>query len=528
MFLISRKKWLVLWALFFIVVLFLLSSFYIAKREGTFLIKGIPVFEYFNASTPNVRREDSTHPSSATGRATTQTTLSPDQLDIRWKLYGENSAFSQNDLKHFLPKASSHPLEPNGFSPAVCKKNSKLLLDNLSSDFQKNILAGISLTCYSQSEGIFFKKYVKFLNALSRYTESHRIMSNDPNNSRTLVWMCPVGVRCGGIADRLKGMSFALLIAVISQRRLLLDWQSPERVHFKPNMINWIDKDLHTILYPTNSNQTIVTPRLNVKEFTVYTTDNNPFMSLSQKQWENFLDVMAGKEKVVTMVTNLEVSLISQTSRASTPWLAKGYESIGLSHLSGHELDDIVGIVLRYLFQFEKNVLREFSKAKEALKLTGHVFTGIHLRTGFIGVKQVNDYVVHKKLLKGEHLWKAALQCAVHTADKHLGNDSLIFLATDSYVVKDIAVKTWGARFRSLNNYLIHMDKMDRARKLKRQEKEGALYAIIDLLFLAESYVLVRGYSGYSWLASLLCSLPNEHLIDNRTCKKFDVSKVHV
>ena len=488
-----------------------------------FLVKGVPVFEYVNVSTSDVRHEHSTHPSSATGGATTQTILSPDQLDIRWKLYGENSAFSQKDLKHFLPKASKHSLEPNGLSPAVCKKNSQILLDNLSSDYQKNILAGISLTCYSQSEGIFFKKYAKFLSTLLKYTESHHIMSNDPHNSRTLVWMCPVGVRCGGIADRLKGMSFALLLAVISQRRLLLDWQSPERVYFKPNMINWVDNNLHTILHPTDSNQ-----KIDISRFTVYTTDNNPFMSLSQEQWENFLDVMAGKEKIVTMVTNMEVSLISQSSRASYPWLAKGYESIGLSHLSGHELDDIAGIVFRYLFQFEKNVLHEFSRAKEALKLTGHVFTGIHLRTGFIGVKQVNDFTIHKKLLKGENLWKAALQCAINTADKHLGNDSLIFLATDSYVVKDIAVKTWGARFRSLNNYLIHMDKMNRAKKLKRQEKEGALYAIIDLLFLAESYVLVRGYSGYSWIASLLCSLPNEHLIDNRTCKKFDVSNIHV
>ena len=509
-------------------MLFLLTSFYYTGRKSTFLMKNIPIFEYFNVSTPDVRHEQSTHPSLATGGATIQTTLSSDQLDISWKLYGEKSAFSLNDLNHFLPKASKHSLEPNGLSPAVCKKNSQILLNSLSSDFQKNILAGTFLTCYSQSEGIFFKKYANFLSALSRYTESHHSMSNDPHNSRTLVWMCPAGVRCGGIADRLKGMSFALLLAVISQRRLLLDWQSPERVYFKPNMINWISNDLHTILHPTGSKQKSDTPRPNVMSFTVYTTDNEPFMSLTQKQWENFLDIIAGKERIVTMVTNLEVSLISQTSRVSYPWLAKGYKSIGLSHLSGHELDDIVGIVFRYLFQFENKVLHEFSRAKEALKLTGHVFIGIHLRTGFVGVKQVNDFMAHKKLLKNKYFWKAALQCAVSTADKYLGNDSLIFLATDSYMVKDIAVKTWGARFRSLNNYLIHMDKMDRARKVERQEKEGALYAIIDLLLLAESYVLVRGYSGYSWVAGLLCSLPNEHLIDNRTCKKFDVSIVHI
>ena len=50
-------------------------------------------------------------------------------------------------------------------------------------------------------------------------------------------------------------------------------------------------------------------------------------------------------------------------------------------------------------------------------------------------------------------------------------------------------------------------------RKPGEQEKEGAVYGLIDLLLLAESYVQVSGSSGYSCVASLLCGpLPNKHL----------------
>ena len=54
--------------------------------------------------------------------------LPPDLLDISWKVYDENSAFSLNDLKNF-PSKASNTLEQNGLSPTVYKNNSQILLD---------------------------------------------------------------------------------------------------------------------------------------------------------------------------------------------------------------------------------------------------------------------------------------------------------------------------------------------------------------------------------------------------------------
>ena len=104
-------------------------------------------------------------------------------------------------------------------------------------------------------------------------------------------------------------------------------------------------------------------------------------------------------------------------------------------------------------------------------------------------------------------------------ADKSLGNSSLIFLATDSNEVKEMAVTTYGMRFRSLNNTLIHVGTWDKKmKKPHRQEQEGALYALVDLFILAQSYVLLRGDSGYSWLAGELCGLPKDHIINGTSC----------
>ena len=78
------------------------------------------------------------------------------------------------------------------------------------------------------------------------------------------------------------------------------------------------------------------------------------------------------------------------------------------------------------------------------------------------------------------------------TADKFIGNNSLIFLATDSNVVKEMAVNCYGSRFKTLNNHLVHSGFIKGRRNVLKMEKEGILYGLVDLILLAESHVLVR------------------------------------
>lgn len=438
-------------------------------------------------------------------------------IDVQWKMY-VNSKYSDSDRNYFYDGSKHGPL-----SPSTCKRHYLKLTSDVPMKLQLKMLSGFFLTCYPQKEGIFPKIYTKFLSVLSKYADDHHRMSN---SHRTLVWQCPVNEDCGGLADRFKGMTFALLLAIFSNRRFVLDWQSPENVYFKPNIINWMDRNLQKIL--RSPNYTHCLPDGHFFKFHLYEDSKYPFFIDSKDTVQKYFDVLAGNESVVVMVTNMEVSLISQYLRKTKSWITKGYQRAGLLNLKDHELGDILGLVLRYLFQLNTELSNHLVKARKVLKLTGQAYTGLHLRSGFVGVKHAKEWP-HKKLISDKKKWEVILQCAVTTANKFLGNNSLIFLATDSDIIKEMAVSKYGLRFRTLSNYLVHVGTMDRKRKPIKEEEEGIIFTLVDLLLLAESYVLVRGYSGYAWVSGLLCGpLPNKHLIDSVTCKTDNLNIIHI
>ena len=449
--------------------------------------------------------------------ATSAMPLAPHQhyvSNITWNVYGGNKVLQ------FQSQISNKNIV------SLQNEQTKKLLDNVSLDFQKNMLLATPLSCYPDKEGFFPKKYEKFLIVLDEYAKRYRTMTSD---TRTLVWQCPGNQLCGGFADRLKGITFSLLLAIFSNRRLILDWESSaESVHLHPNMIKWTDHYLHDLLNgkPAGNNKTIP----HMVKVSVMEGGRYPYVGMSVKDWQKHLTTIAGNERLFVMITNIEVSLVSKLSQTNQKWLSDGFKLAGLSQLSNHELDDILGIVFRYLFKLDNVIIQEFSRAKQALQLTNQSYVGLHLRTGFSGVKTAHDtWAGHPKILKGRQRWKAALRCAVTTADKFLGKKSLVFLAADSNVVKEMAINTFGGRFRTLNNYLVHLDTMNRRVKPGKHEKEGAIFALVDILLLAESYAQVRGASGYSWVAGLLCGpLPNEHLIDSVTCKTDDLNVIHI
>ena len=111
------------------------------------------------------------------------------------------------------------------------------------------------------------------------------------------------------------------------------------------------------------------------------------------------------------------------------------------------------------------------------------------------------------------------LKCAVQTADSFHGPSSPILLATDSMIIKHMAVSKYGGRFRTLNNRLLHVDKMDKIpHHLQENEVEGVVFTWVDMLLLAESHVQVGGTSGYIWAANLFCYLPDDRRINAETC----------
>ena len=105
--------------------------------------------------------------------------------------------------------------------------------------------------------------------------------------------------------------------------------------------------------------------------------------------------------------------------------------------------------------------------------------------------------------------WKLALHCAVKMADNLSGNNlTNVFLATDSTLVKEMALREYGNRVRTLNNHILHVDKMFKVpHPLSAEEKEGKMVVWIEFLFLAQGKISMWGKSGFPWTAGLLCRL---------------------
>ena len=95
-----------------------------------------------------------------------------------------------------------------------------------------------SLNCPPGALGLYQQNlYEPFVRALENYTKSYNL----PSNHRTLTWQCRANTQCsGGLADRLRGVSYSLLMAIITQRRLQISWDDLAGQYLYPHMIDWM------------------------------------------------------------------------------------------------------------------------------------------------------------------------------------------------------------------------------------------------------------------------------------------------
>ena len=237
------------------------------------------------------------------------------QWNITWRMYGVNSSSLLNKVQipDSLKKAADLP-----------KANTEIFMKDLALKLPQQLMQGLPFSCYSGNQGLFPKKYEKLLIALGRYSETHRTMSENSNNTRTLIWRCHASDYCGGLADRVRGMTFSLLLA----RRLVLDCGSAiEWAHFEPNVINWADNELlQTIPHLKSSNNT---SNISVIEMTIHSISKHPFLHVvipKHGKWEHQLNAIAGSTTLVVMVTNVEMLAIRSILKHT--WLVEGLKAM--------------------------------------------------------------------------------------------------------------------------------------------------------------------------------------------------------
>ena len=338
----------------------------------------------------------------------------------------------------------------------------------------KQKLQVLPIRCFPGSEGLFPKKYDKLLLSLAEYANFH----SKTSTVRKLIWKCGLGDNCGGLLDRLRGITYALLLAVFSRRRLLLYWGMYflEQSYLKPNLINWVPK------------------KSDVEGMTSYPVTN--WYLSGNKHVPIAMKAVGGSAEKVAINTNFELEAVNRQN-FRPQWLIDGLKRTGLADLSDEEVNDVFGIAFRYLFQFRDDVIQRVNTAKHSLGLDIQKYVAVHVRTGFMGS---NPEYPHVKLVRKQEEWEQMLNCAVNVANSKVGLNSSIFLGTDSRLVHELATKMYGARF-----------------KMYTAESEAVW---VDFFLLAESYIQVR--SGADWIkrsgfatgASRLCRLPRSRTID--------------
>ena len=359
------------------------------------------------------------------------------------------------------------------------------------------------------------KSWDTFALALESYRQFHKdkmeILNSGSREAaakvRTLTWSCQDPYICSGIADQYYRIEIILLLAMMSQRVLTLHWNplnSKAMKYVEPNEIDWsfFARDLGMQTGPT------------VQKF-----NKN-----SYQHYEHFAQILFSQADLhITMNNRLPVPFSkTYSSCARIGALRKGFQQLGvvdiLKRHTGPARKETAsffsGIILRYLFKFSQEALSEMAKLKTMLGLLEQPYLAIHLRTGFAGTsfeETGNPYKIHKNTAS----WMASLKCSLKLAEEKLGPNAPVYLATDSYVAKRMAVSEFGHRIKAVNMALQHLritnshDKaLDSTDGLVDFTGDRFMATWVDFLLLARARIIVRGDSGFSASAGYYCSFP--------------------
>lgn len=451
----------------------------------------------------------------------------------RWRLYGGVSG-GVSALGIKLSQKSANEVKRTAvlLSTADANKSTRNVQDLVQG------LHSLQLTCrdHGDRSGRSGDTYAKLLQVLAIYTKFHA-KEKEMTGGRRLIWVCDAWRPCGGLGDRVKGITYALILAMISRRVLILDWREQEfgeQEYLLPNIIDWrLKEEERKWLHGEDTlemegdfgaanfeNVADRLPRPATAFVHIFSTLEGIGVDIPYEELQANLELIEGATQWIILESNMEPStLTSDLKTASQVWIKQGMEALNLNRLSPYVIDQVVGVVFRYLFRFSDDLIGEVKDARHVLGLESGPYTGVHLRTGFMGSLQ-NESVEHPKLYKFQSQWDITLSCAFSHATKQYGGSSLLFLATDSILVKKSVVHSerYRSRFRTLNNSVVHLDRLEKMpHEASEFEKEGVLSVWVELILLAEADSLVIGESGFAFLAESLCF--NTMTIDGLTCR---------
>ena len=365
------------------------------------------------------------------------------------------------------------------------------------------------------------------------YHEQLQKLKAGNSSVKTLTWSCHNPIQCAGIGDQFYRIQQVLIFAIAFKRVLSLHWNlaSYETTKYlQPNKIDW------TYFNKSQGMHEYHEPELRK----IKTMD-------TAKEFELLYKLLASESRAhVTVNHELQVPFLRGMFKAIriNTGMNAALKKIGFSALitdkkHGVPMNFLSGELLRYLFHFRGSVVDKVDQIQQQLGISEKPYLALHIRTGFLGMKQEEIGKFNsEKIYRNPSDWEKSLSCSVKLAGRLFGQETPLFLATDSSRVKEMAVEEYKERFVMINVTLQHVAFTEAKKKLQKlaelQENkhateevkhgtspidgvDGYMATWIEFLLLARASAMVHSISGFSSTAAQYCSMHNQYHLPN--CK---------
>ena len=346
---------------------------------------------------------------------------------------------------------------------------------------------------YSQLDNSTFTSLAKLL--LS-YRQQHirwrkLLLEGKVKKIRTLTWYCDSG--CAGLGDRVRGIGFSLMLAIISNRLFLIQWRQPFEVErqnniFVPAAIDW---NLDQALADTLSKLSTEFVRL-------------PSRSSREERVRRIEEYIISTEyRHVRIRTNIHFNNIvnlrlSQIFDNRIP--EKQRFQIIVNVANGREIPrSIQGVLVRYLLKFSPPVLEKADELfKEIYMSDTQQYVVANIRSGFLGT--FNERT--RKMAVTPRRWEAIVDPAVKK-NKQLGTNAPILLCTDSDKVKSWAGEQYNGTVVSIPRKPIHVGKIF---KNVDDKSNAEIETVAEVVIMSRASFLFKTFSnGFTSVACQMC-----------------------
>ena len=347
--------------------------------------------------------------------------------------------------------------------------------------------------------------------SLSNYAKLHHekracLVSQDCDSSsfKMLVWKCPK--KCYGLGDRIRGIEFAFLFAIVTNRLFFIEWPAdpfPLNATLIPNLINWqLPPSVSSTKWGKLDWYHCVTGHPCNRKHSIPFDELLPDPSLNKSfnlSRDDITNVLEGYDSLVISTRALPISIHKLLRNDYIRTRFKDLAHVENKMNFGIHNTQIQRFLLSSLFLPSKDVETRIEKIFTSEHLqTGYV--SIHVRTGLeFGEGQKNRFREFNRLLPiaVDNMFRCALS---YRESEHQS----VYIAADSIEVKQmfrLAARMKNVPIHTTSRNVFHIE---RKRKADDTLWEDYLNVFVDFFALARSDAMITNGSGFSLMAFII------------------------